>query len=129
MFSLSAAIPMPNVNRWRVARWMPAPNESRSYVEIEVLSPGATPRMLSFMLEITNGECDQLVVNALALKWDDSFKVQKITKPTGYTDFDAAAQGTGQNRVRAIETFLATGYNADPALSTAIVSIGAGAVS
>lgn len=119
MFTLTAPIPMPNVNRWRAIQWKPVPNEARAVVVAEVLSPGASPRSLKFPLNIRNGECDQLVQNAAALSWDDSFSIVQVDRPNGYTDFDAAAQGTGQVRVRAIESFLAT---------NTLVNLGAGAV-
>ena len=104
MIILTTPVPLPNINRIRLDRFMFDHDGSQARLTFGALSPGGSPRMRQFEIIVTNDSCTRLVVNPLPMGWDDSLLTETASIPDAFDTLEAAFSAASKpNRRRVIE--------------------------
>lgn len=123
MITLTTPVPQPNVTRVRAISVVLNDAGSFGYVTLQLLSPPAGGRSLERVVQITNGPCDRLIVNATPKAWDDTVTVDQtqVIVANGFDQLEAAYNGASRAaRFRAVETALISMGVISSALSGAV---------
>lgn len=111
MVTITAPVTVPNITRWKVARFVPADDVGIASIVIDILSPVAGGRSRQLTVVARNaGASDVLQKKAAPTRWDDDVEVVQsaITVANAYDTIEAAYRGAATKAAayRAVETQL-----------------------
>jgi len=109
MLNLTVNIPVPNLNKMRVAVVDLNGDTNTALVTVAVQGVGALPWASTYQLTIQDGASTGIRGKASPLGYGDIIEYFGLQTPTGFTDLVAAISGNGINaKNKSIETYLSS---------------------